>query len=1322
MSRFLVLLTILFSAFYVRGQFYCMSNATVTTCSGTFLDDNSGNCSGDASPYSNSDYTFTICPDNPGDVVQVQFSAFQLQTSPNPNNSDRLFIYDGDSTGANELGSYTGNTLQGLAVTGTINNASGCLTFVFMCNTGNTSSMPGWEAQISCTTPCDPPITNSVILSPAPTGSEQSVGVCIGDQLTFSGVGSTAGQGFSISQYIWNLGDGNVDTTSGVQVSYSFAEPGEYLVTLTIEDNNGCQSLNLEPLQVLVSTIPIFNSVLDPPVICLGDQALIDGSPVESTTWTALPPQVVAGTTYLADGAGFAYSTSLTFDFFEPGAVLEDCDDLLSVFVEMEHSYIGDLFLQLTCPNGTNVMILDWPNGGGGAFLGEAVDDGSVVPGVGFNYAWAPGQTNGNVDQNSNWTMTNFTNQNGQNWNANIANPGTYQADGDLCSLVGCPLNGSWTFTVVDNLAIDNGYIFSWGLNFNPALFPDITTFTPIIGMSADSSYWSGPHIISTSVDANQITVSPPNAGDFQYTYTVFNNFGCEQDTTVTLTVVPPPILAVSDTILCENNFLMNADLIGDYPELGCIWTVNLFDSFGDGWNGCNLTVIVDGANQQTITMTTGSQSVATFNVPNGSQLQLQYNLGAFNNEVSYTVINPLGVQVYSSGMNPPSGIIYTATSNCPYTLYDMNFSWSPATGLNNPNIQTPTANLNPGLNTYSVTVGYPFLPNCTATETVNVTFYESPIAQDILICFSEGLYDLQDYITGAVSPNAVWTDTQGNVLPSTVFDSFDEMSGTYFYTFDAGDCTIVVELQVTILPPSEPSCCDMDYTFSTVDNDCPEQSIGEVNVIVNNTTFGPPYTMTFNNTQNGTNGTATSGSGTIFFDQMLSGSYDILLTDALGCEASFTAVIGAPPLVTIQASNDTTICIGGTATLTAAAVGASNGPLTFIWSDGQFGSTFQIGPIAEESAVSVYAVYSGTCVTNTDEVGVFLYDPLSVTVPNDAVLCPGESVLLQPLGIEGGLAPYSGQWHAFPGGDQSGTDILVSPETNTSYCLTVSDACETPHATECVEIVLFPSINPNFVVDPAADCVPLFVGFEGLATNPEEIQSVLWDFGDGATSEDIQYTFHNYTTAGLYDVTLAIVSKDGCTFTYTNLDFVQAYPVPSAEFSPSPSVVLIPEKVVNFINYSVGGLVYEWDFGSYGSSSEFEPEVFFPIDDPTNFQVQLVVNNEFGCSDTAVRTIFFQEQFVLFIPNAFTPDGDGLNDFWHITGIDVDESTYSLEIYNRWGEMVFRSENIDQPWDGSHRNGGYYVPDGIYTWRIVSKTISTSEKKTLNGHVTLLR
>ena len=157
------------------------------------------------------------------------------------------------------------------------------------------------------------------------------------------------GTGF-VEEWNWDYDDGTIDVeTSGGSVFHTFDEPGEYIVSLSVIDNNGCASLNVQPLQVLVSTIPIFNAVSTSP-LCVGSPGFIDGNPVQSVTWTALPPQVVAGETYLADGAGFSYSSDLNFDFFDDGATLEDCDDLLSVSLNIEHSYLGDLAISIQCP------------------------------------------------------------------------------------------------------------------------------------------------------------------------------------------------------------------------------------------------------------------------------------------------------------------------------------------------------------------------------------------------------------------------------------------------------------------------------------------------------------------------------------------------------------------------------------------------------------------------------------------------------------------------------------------------------------------------------------------------------------------------------------------------------------------------------------------------------------------------------------------------------------------------------------------------------------------------------------------------------------
>ena len=108
-----------------HSQNTLLFDGEVEMCGGVFVDD------GDGGPYTEGDYTFTICPDNPGDAVSIEFVAFLLETNPNPNNSDYLSIYDGPDATANSLGDYTGGALQGLPVTATVNNPTGCLTFVF---------------------------------------------------------------------------------------------------------------------------------------------------------------------------------------------------------------------------------------------------------------------------------------------------------------------------------------------------------------------------------------------------------------------------------------------------------------------------------------------------------------------------------------------------------------------------------------------------------------------------------------------------------------------------------------------------------------------------------------------------------------------------------------------------------------------------------------------------------------------------------------------------------------------------------------------------------------------------------------------------------------------------------------------------------------------------------------------------------------------------------------------------------------------------------------------------------------------------------------
>ncbi len=1110
-----------------NSQDIVITNGDVTTCGGVFIDD--GGPGG--LPYTaGNDYTFTICPDNPGDVIQVEFVAFALYQSPNPNNSDYLFIYDGDDASATGLGSYTGNALQGLPVTGTINNTSGCLTFVFQSNPNGSGTFPGWEANVSCTTPCATPTAASEITNPTPPGIEQSVGVCLNAPVTFSDNGSFAEPTFNLQYWVWNFDDGSIDTlTTPSDITHSFTEPGEYLVTLSVIDNNGCRSLNIDPLQVLVSTIPIFNTNFESPV-CVGDgQSTIDGNPVQSITWTALPPQVVAGETYLADGAGFSYSSTLTFDFFEPGATLDNCDDFLDVFVNMEHSYLGDLQMSITCPDGTNVIMVEYPNGGGGTFLGEAIDDLSQDPGIGYDYAWAPGQTNGNLSDataipvNGPPPLT----------PGNTVPPGIYQSDYDLCDLVGCPLNGDWTFNVLDNLGADNGFIFEWGINFNPALFPDVTTFTPVVGLESDSSFWEGPNIISTSSNGNSIETSYDTPGSYDYTFFATNNFGCTFDTTITVEVIEgPEITAGPNLTYCEDPVTLQAGLVGSGSGSDLIW------------------------------------------------------------------------------------------------------SWSPATGLSDPNIQNPTAVVNQ-TTVYTVSA-YPIgLPGCLIIDQVTVSpdaLADPGLDTDTTLCYNSPIAFLTDYLGGDPTLGGVWTDQDGNVVSNQInpTDFVDGGNLNYTYTVTNGTCEGTSNLIITYLPATDATCCQT-------------------------------------NAQAGPDATACAL------------TYELNADDALGlgtwtaaADVEFSDIHDPHAIATCTTPG------GGSRTLT--------------WTDD-----------------------NGFQCSASDDIVIQFSDPLNLIIVSEDALCYNECTGVA-VGIgDGGTVTggsYVYEWY------ENGTPGLI-PQTRDSLC---SGTYQVKIIDDfgCADSTIFeigqPEAQEIFLTQTPPLCAESCDG-KVEVISPDAVE---YSF-DGGES----YQSNNLGTLCEGEHVVIAKNSNGCEI--SQLVSLVDPPKFEANFNINPLPTTTKDTRITFQDVSTPGPVQKslYTFGDDPvlGESDFRISTFtFPKDTSGTYPVTLFSTNINGCMDTLTKQVIIKDDLLWYIPNSFSPNEDGINDIWKPVGATIDATNYKLTIFDRWGDQVFTTANIDEGWNGSSNGNDHYVDTGIYTYLIKVTSATTEEKFEFTGFITVVR
>jgi len=169
----------------------------------------------------------------------------------------------------------------------------------------------------------------------------------------------------------------------------------------------------------------------------------------------------------IPDGVGMSYETTLTISGFDPGQTLQDTSGIRRICVVMEHSWLRDLQIEFICPSGT-VLVLSQFLGqvGGEVFMGEPNDSDvyDPIPGIGYQYCWTPTATNAPMLE---WANANLPLGSG------TLPPGDYQASGDFNSLIGCELNGTWRWRATDDWAIDNGFVFSWLVEFNSNIIPN---------------------------------------------------------------------------------------------------------------------------------------------------------------------------------------------------------------------------------------------------------------------------------------------------------------------------------------------------------------------------------------------------------------------------------------------------------------------------------------------------------------------------------------------------------------------------------------------------------------------------------------------------------------------------------------------------------------------------------------------------------------------------------------------------------------------------------------------------------------------------------
>lgn len=747
-------ITATYSPADLHGQSYQFgvnftNGATLSTCSGTFYDAGGGSL-----PYNNNEnYTVTFTSSSAvNSHIKIYFNNFNVHTS------DTLFIYDGPNTAAPLISNgpmglpyfNNSNTLTLFQIEANITNASGAITFRFKSNSATVDA--GWNATISCATPCQIVVADldTIAMSPKPNDSNY-VDVCFGSPVIFSGKGVYPQNGFAYNQndntslFIWNFGDGIIDT--GKTISHTYNLVRGYDVMLTVRDSAGCKSTNAINLRVRIADDPI-TKVIQPPAICTGDSVLLNvrhnGNPtvkVKDFLYKQSSSQRFDSTMFIPDGPNCptqCYFTDVVFNNFLPGQVITTSNDILGICVNMEHSFVGDLEFTIICPNNQQAVLKTYINSGG-AFMGVPLDgapwDNSAFPcdpalnqvGVGWNYCWSQTYPNiGTVNSHSSQSQLDSTNT--------VNNTGYYSPDQPFGNLIGCPLNGTWSIRICDYWAIDNGYIFSWDLHLNPLLLP--TSWSYQVGI--DSIIWSGPGF--SMVNDSTIYAKPTTPGNNPYLVQVVNDFGCIYDTIINVLAKATPVVDLGpDSTICDG-MLYSFD--AGNPGAAFNWS--------NGITNQTMQVSIPGTYSVTVTKD-----------------------GCSGSDTMVLIVAPLPVVHLGNDECYTSGI--TLDAGNPGLLYQ----WS--TGDNTQTINVAQSG------TYSVTVTSHLSTDCFGTDDIVLRIIPDPVfdLKDGKICSHEKLL-LPGLLNRHPEHIVTWTPGGSNITPLVVHNL---IPGNYVYTLDVEGC-----------------------------------------------------------------------------------------------------------------------------------------------------------------------------------------------------------------------------------------------------------------------------------------------------------------------------------------------------------------------------------------------------------------------------------------------------------------------------------------------------------------------------------------------------
>lgn len=300
-----------------------------------------------------------------------------------------------------------------------------------------------------------------------------------------------------------------------------------------------------------------------------------------------------------------------------------------------------------------------------------------------------------------------------------------------------------------------------------------------------------------------------------------------------------------------------------------------------------------------------------------------------------------------------------------------------------------------------------------------------------------------------------------------------------------------------------------------------------------------------------------------------------------------------------------------------------------------------------------------------------------------------------------------------------AGSIAYFSPQVSTHYTVSIADpACPTTKITRSFWVIVRDLPYAEIASDKSEGCEPMKVKLQLANNSPSN--TVLWHIEAGKKSTASSFE-HLFTRAGTYQPWVTVTDMYGCIATHTAGFAIKVLPKPVADFLQEPDEVSLVNNRVKFTPLNQNGqtLFSEWFIGEQ-SAKKIGNKVEFAFEKAGLQPIALIITNQFNCKDTVLKYIDVKEDFLVYIPNTFTPNGDGLNDVFIPIGEGISSENYHFMVLNRWGALVYQTQNPDEGWDG--KVSGVEADDGIYNYRLICKSSKNVRLREIIGSVNLLR